>query len=85
MRWILRFPDFYTPVAALWQSMANLDIGMHIGQFLFAGIIPGTNVEISFYHIVWFLWVLIIFYIGNNISKIANNSLISFKLYKKPS
>lgn len=83
MWWILRFPDFFTPIAALWQFIASLDIGMRIGQFLFAGIIPGTNIEISFYQLAAIFWLLILLYVGSRITKFANNNLSSFKLNKK--
>ena len=74
--------DIFLPFAGLWQIIANLDIGINLQIFLLTGIIPGTSYEISFYHIVSVIWILLIYKLGNKLYKLSNNSLGSFKLYK---
>jgi hypothetical protein len=80
---LLFYPDLFTPVAFLWQTIANLDIGIHVWRFLLLGLIPGTAVEISFIQLSGIFWLIVLLLLIKILPKYLNNSLNSFKISKK--
>ena len=83
MWWLLFYPDIFTPLAYFWQTVANLDIGIHIWRFLLLGLIPGTTYELSFLQISTALWMIAFCLFIKYMPKMISNRLPSFRLVKQ--